>query len=297
MKRESVFVSLLLVAALLIPATRVAARADGAVQGDLGDETQPAESDVTGLQQKFRFPEDARPASLFGIDVSHHQGEIDWSRVSEQSVVFAYVKATQGSTQIDRQFIGHWQSLEKQGNIFRGAYHFMSAVADPTEQATNFLETLGETTSADLPPCLDLEWDYETKHGALVRNNNGLPIDRWARLSPDEVVDRALVWLKAVEAKTGKRPIVYTNSRWWKARIKDRKELAGYRLWIADYGGDSLRSEAPWVPDGFEWVFWQITNRGVLSTGGVRGRVDANYYRGTHADFVKEFGLSGDVVR
>ena len=173
----------------------------------------------------------------------------------------------------------------------------MSAVADAAEQAGNFLETTGEAAPGDLPPCLDLEWDFQSKNGAHVRNQNGLSIDRWARLSSDEIVRRALVWLKAVEAKTGKKPIIYTNSRWWKMRIKDGKDLAGYRLWIADYADESLRAEEPWVPEGFEWVFWQITDRGVLSTGGVNGRVDANYYRGSHADFIKEFGLGGGAIR
>ena len=290
MYREPLLVSSLLVAVLLVSSGRAAATFDGAIQAGNGASIPSAESESTAFQQKFRFPEDAGPTSVFGIDVSHYQGEIDWSQVSDQSVAFVYVKATQGSTHLDRQFTDYWQSLEQQGNIFRGAYHFMSAVADPAEQAANFLETIGETTSADLPPCLDLEWDYGTNDGGSV-------VDRWAKLAPDEIVARALVWLKAVEAQTGKRPIIYTNSRWWKARIRDSKELAGYRLWIADYDDESLRSRAPWVPDGFQWVFWQITDRGVLSTGGVRGRVDANYFRGTYADFVNEFGLSDDAVR
>lgn len=297
MKSVFAFASLLLVATLLAPPTKVAAMVEGQIQETMGDNGDPQPSGVTGFQSKFRFPEDARPTSLFGIDVSHHQGDIDWSKVSNQSVVFAYVKATQGSTHLDVQFASHWGSLERQDHIFRGAYHFMSAVADPAEQAGNFLETTGEAAPGDLPPCLDLEWDFQSKNGAHVRNRNGVPIDRWARLSSDEIVRRALVWLKAVEAKTGKKPIIYTNSRWWKMRIKDGKDLAGYRLWIADYAEESLRAEEPWVPEGFEWVFWQITDRGVLSTGGVNGRVDANYYRGSHADFIKEFGGSDGVIQ
>jgi lysozyme len=252
-------------------------------------ELESAGDAVTGFQQRFRFPEDARSTALFGIDVSHHQGEIDWSKVSDQSVMFAYVKATQGSTHLDTQFVSHWETLAEQGNIFRGAYHFMSATADPAEQARNFLDTIGDAAPGDLPPCLDLEWDY--------RRTGGRRVDRWSRYTPDEVAERALVWLKAVEEKTGKKPIIYTSSRWWQERLKDSKALAGYRLWIADYDGEALRTEAPWVPEGFEWVFWQITDRGRLTTGGVHGRVDANYYRGTHADFIREFGLDEGIIR
>jgi lysozyme len=296
MKSVFAFASLALIAALLASPTKAAAMVEGQIQETTGNDGEPQES-VIGFQHRFRFPEDARPTSLFGIDVSHHQGDIDWSKVSDQSVVFAYVKATQGSTHLDVQFASHWESLEKQGNIFRGAYHFMSATADPAEQARNFLETIGEAASGDLPPCLDLEWDFQIKKGARVRSKNGVSVDRWAALSSDEIVSRALVWLKTVEAATGRKPIIYTNSRWWKKRIKDSKDLAGYRLWIADYADESLRAEEPWVPEGFEWVFWQISDRGILSSGGVDGRVDANYYRGTHADFIREFGLSGSAVR
>lgn len=278
------FASLALLAALLASPTRVVAMVDDQVRAAPADD-DGQESAVTGFQYKFKFPEDTRPASLFGIDVSHHQGDIDWSKVSDQSVVFAYVKATQGSSHLDVRFASHWESLEREGSIFRGAYHFMSAVADPYEQAQNFLEATSGASAGDLPPCLDLEWDYQGRSSGRF--------DRWARLSSDEIVRRALVWLQTVEASTGKRPIIYTNSRWWKNRIKDGKELAGYRLWIADYADESLRAEQPWVPDGFEWVFWQISDRGEMSTGGVDGRVDANYYRGTEADFLREFGLTG----
>ena len=296
MKRVLAFALVALVSAWLFPAPKVAASVDGQTLETIDDGEQQ-NAGIAGFQQKFRFPEDVRPTSLFGIDVSDHQGEIDWSKVSDQSVMFAYVKATQGSSHLDEQFASHWDALKQQGNIFRGAYHFMSAVADPAEQARNFLEMTGDAEPSDLPPCLDLEWDYQTKNGSRVRNDDGSPIDRWASLSSNEIVRRALIWLKTVEAATGKRPIIYTSSQWWKKRIKDGKDLAGYRLWIADYSDESLRAETPWVPEGFDWVFWQITDRGVLSTGGVDGRVDANYYRGTLAEFIKEFGMGDGGVR
>ena len=69
------------------------------------------------------------PQSLFfdvhGIDVSHHQGSIDWSAVAGDDVGFAFIKATEGGDHIDRRFEENWIGAAKAG-IPRGAYHFFT---------------------------------------------------------------------------------------------------------------------------------------------------------------------------
>jgi len=61
-----------------------------------------------------------------GIDVSHFQGEIDWSTVKAAGIDFAFIKATDGVAEIDPRFVENWQGAG-QANIARGAYHFFSA--------------------------------------------------------------------------------------------------------------------------------------------------------------------------
>ena len=39
-----------------------------------------------------------------GIDVSHHQGSIDWNAIAASGVEFAYIKATEGGDWIDHRF-------------------------------------------------------------------------------------------------------------------------------------------------------------------------------------------------
>src|SRR5687767_3907350 len=58
-----------------------------------------------------------------GIDVSHHQGTINWTRVAESGHVFAFHKATEGATFVDDQYV---TNREKAGNVSIpfGAYHF-----------------------------------------------------------------------------------------------------------------------------------------------------------------------------
>ncbi|WP_414707009.1 GH25 family lysozyme, partial [Rhizobium sp. UBA1881] len=59
-----------------------------------------------------------------GIDISHHQGAIDWSALAAQpNVRFAIMKATEGGDHRDTRFAENWQAAKNAG-IVRGAYHF-----------------------------------------------------------------------------------------------------------------------------------------------------------------------------
>src|SRR4051794_5467055 len=62
---------------------------------------------------------------LQGIDISHHQGAIDWARLPGQGVDFAYIKASEGGDHRDPAFAANWAGARKAG-IRRGAYHFFT---------------------------------------------------------------------------------------------------------------------------------------------------------------------------
>lgn len=56
--------------------------------------------------------------SVFGIDISHHQGEIDWAKVKEwngHKINFVYIKATEGSTHLDKKYLHNIKEAKKQG--------------------------------------------------------------------------------------------------------------------------------------------------------------------------------------
>ena len=61
--------------------------------------------------------------TIKGIDVSHFQGEVDWSDVKTAGMHFGIAKATQGATYLDPTFHKNWESIAKSG-LYRGAYHF-----------------------------------------------------------------------------------------------------------------------------------------------------------------------------
>ena len=71
---------------------------------------------------------------VHGIDVSHHQGKIDWPAVAVDGVGFAFIKATEGGDFVDPRFAENWKASAKAG-IPRGAYHFFTQCRPATVQA------------------------------------------------------------------------------------------------------------------------------------------------------------------
>ena len=90
-----------------------------------------------------------------GIDVSHHQGRIDWRRLPAQGVDFAYIKATEGGDFVDPDFAANWAAARAAG-VRRGAYHFYNPCRPGADQAANLIATAPADADA-LPPAIDLE--------------------------------------------------------------------------------------------------------------------------------------------
>lgn len=189
-----------------------------------------------------------------GIDVSHHQGTIDWSRVGSAGYKFAFIKALEGITSFDPQFQANWAGAQAAG-LLRGAYHFYHANDDPQAQAEAFLSVY-QPSPGDLPPALDIEISDGKSAGTILQGIE--------------------VWLSAVEEKAGVRPILYTGLSFWKSL--GSAQFGGYPLWIAEYGVSS-----PIVPAGWtSWTFWQYSESG--SVPGITGTVDLDTFQGSLED-------------
>src|SRR5262249_12335135 len=94
---------------------------------------------------------------LNGIDVSSAQGAIDWARVRDAAIAFAYIKATEADTFNDSRFAANWTAAR--GNVARGAYHFFHARAnvDATRaQADHFIAAIA-SDPGELTPMVDVE--------------------------------------------------------------------------------------------------------------------------------------------
>jgi Glycosyl hydrolases family 25 len=73
--------------------------------------------------------------NVIGVDVSNHQGDIDWPALAGSKIAFAYIKATEGGDFRDKRFQLNWEGAKRAG-LARGAYHFFTQCRSGAEQAT-----------------------------------------------------------------------------------------------------------------------------------------------------------------
>jgi GH25 family lysozyme M1 (1,4-beta-N-acetylmuramidase) len=202
-----------------------------------------------------------------GVDVSHHNGSIFWQALKDAGYSFAVIKATQGSSLIDRNFETNFASARTAGFIC-GAYHFYDMGVDPDAQADNFLRN-ASFEPGNLPPVLDLEYASD---GQQPTSNAGLVFDMGR-------------FLGRLSAATGRKPIIYADRRFATAHYSELTSLSGYPLWLADYG------TAPRVPSVWNtWTLWQANPTAVIP--GISGRVNLSYFNGSVTDLRAFAGLS-----
>lgn len=190
---------------------------------------------------------------VHGIDISHHQGEINWQQLSLAKngpfpIEFIFLKASEGGDFNDRIFKASFDSAKANGFI-RGAYHFYNPKTDPLLQADFFIRTV-QLEPGDLPPVLDIE----------VRPDNQ------ERLRKD-----LKIWLDRVEKHYGVKPILYTGYK-YKMRHLNDSLFNSYPYWIAHYYVDSVRYQG-------KWSFWQHTDVGDMP--GIVEKVDLNVFNGS----------------
>ena len=189
---------------------------------------------------------------LRGIDVSHHQGAIDWRAVAADDVAFVYLKVSEGGDHRDRRFADNWRQARAAG-LAVGAYHFFTFCRPGAEQARNFIDAVPVEADA-LPPAVDLEFG----------GNCGL--------RPDAARMRAQLdaFLAPTEATYGKPALLYVTPEFFDAY---REALPARALW---------RRSILHAPDArAPWTVWQYHNRARVA--GIVGPVDLNVYAGDAA--------------
>lgn len=187
------------------------------------------------------------PGERYGVDVSSHQGSIDWARVAGDDISFAYIKATEGADFVDPSFGGNWVGAGEAG-LDRGAYHFFTLCASGEDQAHNFLRALPDDYQG-LPPAVDLE---------LAGNCSERP-------APSVVEGELARFLELVETQTGHRALLYIGSDF--DDLYQVRSRFSRPLWVRRF---LLRPGGP-------WLVWQVG--GFASVDGIRGRVDLDVMR------------------
>ncbi len=208
---------------------------------------------ISNQQSKFirQFPEGFKG---IGIDVSHHQGEIDWTellvkRNFDTLIDFVYCKATEGSDHLDTQWKNNRKALNKLG-ILNGAYHYFNPKGAPKPQANFFLKNY-TYRSIDIPPVLDVEDEgYSDK----------------------DLIEKIKIWCIEVKKTTDVQPIIYTSLNFYETKF--RGKLPDYYFWIAAY------SRTPQYLSDPQVLHWQFSETGTVPT--IKNAVDLNV---SNADF------------
>lgn len=186
--------------------------------------------------------------ALQGIDVSHHQGRIDWEDVAEAGIDFAFIKATEGASWIDPRGVSNLRGAKDAG-LRVGAYHYYLLCETGSAQAEHFIDHVPVDANA-LPPVIDLE------HA----QNCGMD------QPPQEVRAEISVMISKLRHYYGQDPIIYTTNTFYRDWLQNAFPVNP--IWIRDI------QAYPELPDGRDWSIWQYTHRGRVA--GIDGEVDLN---------------------
>lgn len=248
---------------------------------------------VSFQRQNFEPPKlspKPKVEEVYGIDVSHFQGTINWDQVSrsdkiifnrrtknntservekKSKVQFCFIKATEGKNFVDKKFKKNLSGCKKY-KIPRTGYHYFRFKSDPKKQAQNFINQVPKS-EINLPPAIDLEY----------KGNESLKVDNLIKnpAIKKDFVRKLKILSDELEKHYGQKPIFYTTPQFYASLIKNN--FPDNPIWISD-----LR---PVKSPNCDWMFWQTSFRGQIK--GIKGSVDINKFNGRNEDFHKFVNL------
>lgn len=198
---------------------------------------------------------------MYGIDVSHWQGKIDWNKVGSSDIKFAFIKCSEGVGWVDPTFKQNKDQARKAG-VLCGFYHFANH-NDPIKEAEWFMKSVREIQAGEL-----LALDAETGQSP-----------EWCKKFLDRASELAGFKLMLYA------PVSHGGD--WSAVCK-----ADYGLWIARYASNKIYipyyvSPAPKIAPWSFYAIWQYSSKGSVS--GISGNVDMNYSK-MELDVLKKYG-------
>lgn len=187
--------------------------------------------------------------TIDGIDVSHHQKEINWKKVAEKNLSFVYVKVSDGATYIDNR--GDYNIRHAQAAGLKvGVYHFFQMSSTPEDQFKTFSRVI-DRYDLDLIPMVDVECKVNGDIGAFHKALHS--------------------FLDMIEEKYDVVPMIYGTNRSY-------NELCGtdfdgkYPLYIGRYG-----QNRPVVKGVSVYTIWQFSEHGRVN--GISTDVDLCRFR------------------
>lgn len=218
------------------------------------------------------------PATAFssappvGIDVSGHQRghgvPIHWHDVAADGQTFAFIKATEGENWVNNHFLEDAHAAHQAG-VLVGTYHYARPAGDARLQAAHYAATLAAAPQHSLPPVLDIE---------VTEGLDPAQMQQWVG-----------EFLAETEHLTGRVPMIYTYSYFWREHLADTDRFTRHPLWLAAYQRHMPEPVGGWS----HLTFWQRSETGRVP--GIHGDVDLNIFNGT-AEQLRQFVGAGPGV-
>lgn len=208
-----------------------------------------------GETRRLHVEPDREAYPIVGVDLSAHNGNIDFERVAADGISFAILKASEGTSFRDPKFADNYKNARNAG-IKVGAYHFFRFDSDGYLQGRNFLEVV-DSLDMDLPLVIDLE---------EANNPDGIDTDSIVRSLRGMII--------ALEAQQ-RKVVIYTNKRGLSRFIRDRFDEMP--VWVCSFTDPPIPSD--------NWILWQHSHEG--NVDGVEGSVDLNTFNGDRSQWMR----------
>lgn len=227
--------------------------------GSGGSGWMPPYSDPQGFtweNGRVSYTEDGETTAKTGVDVSDHQGYIDWDAVAADGIEFVFIRAgyrgsTEGELFQDDYFEYNLQFARAAG-LQCGVYFFSQAISeDEAREEAEFVLQLLNGAELDYP----VAFDYEQNAAGIQSRIEGM--------GREESTAIAQAFCETIE-RAGYKAMLYGNGYDLANYALDA--LDGYGLWYAEYSGyPSCRRP---------YAVWQYSNEGFVA--GIETAVDLN---------------------
>ncbi|MDQ0619531.1 GH25 family lysozyme M1 (1,4-beta-N-acetylmuramidase) [Arthrobacter globiformis] len=250
------------------------------------DGAQMGQGTKLAVQSRLDAAAEATWVPSFGVkgqDVSSHQTGLNWQQQWNMGSRFAYVKATEGNYYVSDSFSSQYLGARNVGMI-RGAYHFAIPNASSGADQARFFVANGGGWTGDgytMPPVLDFEFNPYA----------GMTINGFyhGNTCYDKTPQQLASWVRdfgnTMRSLTGRLPVIYTNTGWWKQCTGDALGFGDYPLWVANYPTAPSNDAGP-VPSSWnQYSIWQFSPSGPFAG-------DSNVWNGSYAQ-LQAFARNG----
>ena len=216
-----------------------------------------------------------------GIDVSYHQGAIDWAKVKASGIDVAIIRAGYRTT-VDKMAKINVENALRNG-LEIGLYWFIYVDKATIEDNAKAFLNFALPYKKHIKHMLWADWEYDTEKKSPIYNAQ----------SRSNAVDEFC----QIILKSGFDVGIYSNMDYVKSQKFTPQLIAKYPLWFARY--TSAKEAGTYSQKGKSLYMWQYTSSGVV--GGVSGYVDCNRVYGgkevakTYPTI--KFGSRGDTVK